>query len=150
MLDPLRYGHRMDSEITSAAMQKLLGIGNVALNDLAKRGIAVRGEKRGTYRIETITRYCEHLRKTSAGRGGEAAEEIGQAQAALAGAKVAQLRSELVEADAVEKLWTSRLQAFRNRILGVPQRVQYLSARQTVVLQQELRAALDELADEAG
>ena len=140
----------MDSEITSAAMQKLLGIGKVALNDLAKRGIAVRGEKRGTYRIETITRYCEHLRKTSARRGGEAAEEIGQAQAALAGAKVAQLRSELVEADAVEKLWTSRLQAFRNRILGVPQRVQYLSARQTVVLQQELRAALDELADEAG
>ena len=131
-------------------MQKLLGIGKVALNDLAKRGIAVRGEKRGTYRIETITCYCEHLRKTSAGRGGEAAEEIGQAQAALAGAKVAQLRSELVEADAVEKLWTSRLQAFRNRILGVPQRVQYLSARQTVVLQQELRAALDELADEAG
>ena len=60
-------------------MQKLLGIGKVALNDLAKRGIAVRGEKRGTYRIETITRYCEHLRKTSAGRGGEAAEEIGQA-----------------------------------------------------------------------
>jgi len=56
-------------------MQKLLGIGKVALNDLAKRGIAVRGEKRGTYRIETITRYCEHLRKTSAGRGGEAAEE---------------------------------------------------------------------------
>ena len=140
----------MDSEITSAAMQKLLGIGKVALNDLAKRGIAVRGEKRGTYRIETVTRYCEHLRKTCAGRGGEAAEEIGQAQAALAGAKVAQLRSELVEADAVEKLWTSRLQAFRNRILGVPQRVQYLSARQTVVLQQELRAALDELADEAG
>src|SRR4029078_10188384 len=140
----------MSREITSAAMQKLLGIGKVALNTLAKRGIAVRGEKRGTYRIETITRYCEHLRKTSAGRGGEAAEEIGQAQAALAGAKVAQLRSELVEADAVEKLWTSRLQAFRNRILGVPQRGQYLSARQTVVLQQELRAALDELADEAG
>lgn len=55
-----------------------------------------------------------------------------------------------MEADAVEKLWTSRLQAFRNRILGVLQRVQYLSARQTVVLQQELRAALDELADEAG
>lgn len=42
------------------------------------------------------------------------------------------------------------LRAFRNRILGIPQRVQYLSPRQTVVLQQELRAALDELADESG
>jgi hypothetical protein len=42
------------------------------------------------------------------------------------------------------------MKAFRARILGIPQRVQYLSARQTVVLMQELRAALDELADEAG
>src|SRR5262249_38312707 len=140
----------MDNEITSAAMQKLLGIGKVALNDLTKCGIAIRGEKRGTYRIETITRYCEYLRKISAERGGGAAEEPGHAQAALARGKAAELRSELVEADAVEKLWTSKLRAFRNRILGVPQRVQYLSARQTVVLQQELRAALDELADEAG
>jgi phage terminase Nu1 subunit (DNA packaging protein) len=72
-----------------------------------------------------------------------------KAQAALAEAKAAQLRSELVETDAVEKLWTSKLRAFRNRILGIPGRAQYLSARQTVVLQQELRAALDELADEA-
>jgi hypothetical protein len=39
----------MENEITSAAMQHLLGIGKVALNDLSKRGIAVRGEKRGTY-----------------------------------------------------------------------------------------------------
>jgi len=32
----------LDSEITSDAMQRLLGIGNVALNDLAKRGIWAR------------------------------------------------------------------------------------------------------------
>ena len=87
-------------------------------------------------------------------RGGEEAAQanarLGQAQAALAEAKAAQLRSELVEADAVEKLWANRLRDFRNRILGIPQRVQYLSPRQTVVLQQELRAALDELADESG
>jgi hypothetical protein len=48
----------------------------------------------------------------------------------------------------VEKLWTSKLRTFRNRILSIPGRVQYLSARQTVVLQQELRDALDELANE--
>jgi phage terminase Nu1 subunit (DNA packaging protein) len=65
----------MDSEITSAAMQKLLGVGKVALNDLAKRGIAVRGEKRGRYRPETITRYREHLRAEASARGGEAAQE---------------------------------------------------------------------------
>src|SRR5262249_25190873 len=94
-----------------------------------------------------------HLRAEAAAKGGEEAAQaparLGQAQAALAEAKAAQLRSELVEADAVEKLWANRLRAFRNRILGIPQRVQYLSARQTVVLQQELRAALDELADDS-
>jgi len=141
----------MKDEVTSAA---LLGIDKSVLGELVEKGIAVRGAKRGSYWLETVTRYCAHLRDMASARGGEEAAQararLGQAQAALAGAKVAQLRSELVEADAVEKLWTSRLQAFRNRILGVPQRVQYLSARQTVVLQQELRAALDELADEAG
>jgi phage terminase Nu1 subunit (DNA packaging protein) len=88
----------------------------------------------------------------AAARGGEEAAQprLGQAQAALAEAKAAQLRSELVETDAVEKLWTSKLRTFRNRILSIPGRVQYLSARQTVVLQQELRAALDELADDKG
>ena len=87
-------------------------------------------------------------------RGGEEAAQararLGQAQAALAEAKAAQLRSELVETDAVEKLWTSKLRAFRNRILGILGRVQYLSPWQTIVLQQELRAALDELADDKG
>ena len=73
------------------------------------------------------------------------AARLGQAQAALAEAKAAQLRSELVETDAVEKLWTSKLRTFRNRILSMPGRVQYLSARQTVVLQQELRGMTGEL-----
>jgi hypothetical protein len=36
------------NEITSAAMQKLLGISRVALNALADREIAVRGVKKGT------------------------------------------------------------------------------------------------------
>jgi DNA-binding GntR family transcriptional regulator len=30
-------------------MQELLGVNKVALNDLAKRGIVKRGERRGTY-----------------------------------------------------------------------------------------------------
>jgi hypothetical protein len=64
----------MDDEITSGAMQKLLGIGKVALNELAQAGIAVRGEKRGSYRLDT-TRYVEHLRSMASGRGGETGAE---------------------------------------------------------------------------
>ena len=42
----------MDNEITSGAMQKLLGVTKVALNDLAKRGIVKRGEHKGTYALQ--------------------------------------------------------------------------------------------------
>jgi hypothetical protein len=34
-------------------------------------------------------------------------------------------------------------------MLAIPHRVEYLSARQTLTLTQELRACLDELADES-
>lgn len=62
-------------------------------------------------------------------------------------AKAKQLAGELVEAAEVEALWTSKLKLFRNRILAIPSRLKDLSARQSVSLTQELRAALTELAD---
>ena len=78
-------------------MQKLLGVNKVALNDLAKRGIVVRGERKGTYALQaSVSGYCEHLRSMAAGRGGEAGqtarERLGSAQATLAEAKAAQIR----------------------------------------------------------
>jgi hypothetical protein len=39
------------------------------------------------------------------------------------------------------------LRFFRNRILAIPTRLKDLTARQSVTLTQELRAALTELAD---
>lgn len=122
----------MNFEVTSAALQRLLGINKSVLGELVEKGIAVRGAKRGSHRLETVTRYCAHLRDMAGARGGEEAAQarvrLGQAQAALAEAKAAQLRSELVETDAVEKLWTSKLRAFRNRILAIPPRgSQFLS-----------------------
>lgn len=44
----------MDKELPAAALQKLIGVNKVSLADLAKRGIAVRGEKRGCYAIESV------------------------------------------------------------------------------------------------
>ena len=87
----------------------------------------------------------------AAGRGGEHAAEararLGQAQADLAEAKAAQLRGETLPVAEIEKLWTSKLRGFRNRVLAIPSRVKDLSARQRASLTQELRAALTELAD---
>jgi phage terminase Nu1 subunit (DNA packaging protein) len=144
----------MDSEITSSAMQRLLGVNKVALNDLAKRGIVVRGKRRGTYALQvSVGGYCRHLREQAAGRGGKAGasarERLGQAQATLAEVKAKQLAGELVEVAEVETFWRGKLKSFRNRVLAVPSRVRDLNARQSVLLSQELRAALDELADDA-
>jgi phage terminase Nu1 subunit (DNA packaging protein) len=119
----------MDDEITTAQLAQLFSVTAKTIADLGKRKIIERGNKRGTWRLfESVNGYVSHLRAEAAVRGGEEAAQanarLGQAQAALAEAKAAQLRSELVEADAVEKLWANRLRAFRNRILGIPQRVQ--------------------------
>ena len=85
------------------------------------------------------------------GRGGEAGasarERLGQAQATLAEVKAKQLAGELVEVEAVETFWRSKLKQFRNRMLAVPSRVRDRSARQSVTLTQELRDALAELAN---
>jgi phage terminase Nu1 subunit (DNA packaging protein) len=67
----------MDDEITSGATQKLIGVNRVALNDLAKRGIVKRGERKDTYAVEaSVTAYCQHLRSMAAGRGGEAGADV--------------------------------------------------------------------------
>jgi phage terminase Nu1 subunit (DNA packaging protein) len=143
----------MSDEVKSSALQRLLGINKSVLNELAEQGIAMRGEKRGTYRMETVTRYCAHLREQAAGRGGEAGasarERLGAAQATLAEVRAAQLAGETVPKAEVEKHWTAKLRAFRNRILAVPGKLRDLSARQNVILTTELRAALTELADDA-
>ena len=59
----------------------------VSLLELAAKGIIVQGAKRGSYAIEGMPRYCQHLREMAAGRGGEAGttarERLGQAQASL-------------------------------------------------------------------
>jgi hypothetical protein len=66
----------------------------------------------------------------------------------LAAEKVKAMRGETLPTAEVEVLWTSKLRAFRNRILAIPSRVNYLSLRQRASLTQELRACLDELADD--
>jgi len=134
----------MDREITSASLQRLLGIGQSVLNDLAKRGIIVRGTKRGSYAL------CSHLREIAAGRGGDAGGDararLGSAQADLAEAKAARMRGETVNASDVEKQWTGKMREFRSRILSVPDRVP-LPLRERNVLTTELCDALTELAD---
>jgi terminase small subunit / prophage DNA-packing protein len=128
----------MKDEIASAALQRLLGINKSVLGELAQKGIIVRGEKRGSYALQaSVPRYCQHLREQAAGRGGEAGADVrarlGAAQADLAAEKVKAMRGETLPTAEVEALWRGKRD---------------LSARQSVTLTQELRAALTELADD--
>src|SRR5512135_11532 len=141
------------TEIATGELAELFDVTAKTIADLARRGIIVSAGKRGRWLLQpSVSGYVRHLREEAAGRGGEADADVrarlASAQADLAAEKVKAMRGETLPTAEVEALWTSKLRAFRNRILGIPQKVQNLSARQTVVLMQELRAALDELADE--
>jgi phage terminase Nu1 subunit (DNA packaging protein) len=140
-------------DITTGNLAKLFDTTPKTIADLAKRGIIVSAGKRGRWQLEpSVSAYVRHLREEAAARGGEAGqsarERLGSAQAELAEAKVAQIRGETVPVADVEAFWRSKLKSFRNRVLAVPSRVRDLTARQNVMLTQELRAALTELADD--
>jgi hypothetical protein len=62
----------------------------------------------------------------------------------------AQIRGETVPVAVVETFWRTKLKRFCNRVIAIPSRVEYLSARKSVTLMQELRTALTELADDKG
>ena len=104
-------------------MQKLLGVNKVELNDLAKRGIVKRGERKGTYGLQaSVGGYCAHLREVAASKFGDngaissatvSRGKLADAQARLAETKADQLRGELVPAAEVEALWTSKLKTPR-------------------------------------
>ena len=115
----------LPTEVTTAELARLLGVSRRNFPGLAERKIIVPGSRKGTYALEpSISGYAKHLRRLAQGRHGT---------------------EETLSTAEVEALWRGKLRAFR--ILAVPHRVLYLSARQTVVLTQELRDCLTELAD---
>jgi phage terminase Nu1 subunit (DNA packaging protein) len=141
----------MDNELPAAEFQKLVGVNKVTVADLAKRGVVVRGKKRGTYTIESVSGYCAHLREQAAGRGGDAGADVrarfGSAQASLAEARAQRMRGEVAPIAEVERTLTDACRAIRARVLAVGDRMRDLTARQHGKLTQELRAALSDLAD---
>jgi hypothetical protein len=114
----------LPTEVTTAELDRLLGVSRRNFPGLTERKIIVPGSRKGTYALEpSIGGYAKHLRRLAQGRHGT---------------------EETLSTAEVEALWRGKLRAFR--ILAVPHRVLYLSARQTVVTQ-ELRDCLTELAD---
>lgn len=142
-----------NTTLSTADLARLFGTTPKTVANLAKREIIVKGTKRGSWLLQpSVAGYVRHLREQAAGRGGDIGADVrarlGAAQADLAAEKVKAMRCETLPRAEVEALWTSKLRAFRNRILAIPSRLSYLSLRQRESLTQELRAALTELADD--
>jgi phage terminase Nu1 subunit (DNA packaging protein) len=116
-----------DATATTAELARLFDTTAKTIADLGKRGIIVRGDKRGRWQLEpSVSGYVRHLREEAAGRGGDAGADararLGLAQATLAEAKARHLSGELIEVAEVEHFGRSKLRAFRNRVLAVPGR----------------------------
>jgi hypothetical protein len=61
----------MDSEITSTAMMKLLGIRKSVLAELVERGVIIKAKTDRYLVLPSAPNYCRHLREEAAARGGQ-------------------------------------------------------------------------------
>ena len=116
-----------DKGVSAATVAGYLGISARAVADLGKRGIAVKAGP-GCWRLrESVSRYCDDLRRQAKGKGGElAAAERGRlasAQADLVALRVAKQRGGLLDAREVEREWTDVLRVVRSGMLALPSRV---------------------------
>jgi phage terminase Nu1 subunit (DNA packaging protein) len=108
----------------------------------------------------SVPRYCAHLRDLAAGKFGATADvasgtaaraRLATAQASLAETKARVLGGSLLEAEAVQREWSSILGGIRARLLAVPsraaQRLPHLTPFDLGEIDREVRNALTELGD---
>jgi phage terminase Nu1 subunit (DNA packaging protein) len=146
-------------EVSARDLAKIIGVKERTVRDFADRGLVIRAG-RGRYRlVESVRTYCEHIRATASGRGGEdeaktlTAERtrLAREQAEQVALKNAALRRDLVPAADVERTWTAMIRQARSALLAVPSRIRqiipHLPADEVEVIDGELRRVLKELAD---
>lgn len=146
-----------NNDVTAVALGRWLGITERMGRELAKEQIVVRAG-RGLYKLEeSVRRYCEHIRRTTSQRGGEASlakmrEErirIAKEQADALALKNAEARGELLDAKAVEAEWSDILRTVRAGMLAVPSRagarLPHLTPHDIAEIDAEVRAVLTEL-----
>jgi phage terminase Nu1 subunit (DNA packaging protein) len=144
-------------DVSGPVLARWFGVTDKTVRELAKTGIVVRS-KRGLYRLEeSVRRYCEHVRRTAAQRGGEASLEamraervrLAKEQADALALKNAASRGKLLDADAVEREWSSVLRTVRAGMLAVPSRagarLPHLTAHDIAEVDAEVHVALTEI-----
>lgn len=145
--------------ITDAELARLLGITARTVRNLAQERTIERAAPGRFSASAAIQAYIAHRERSATRRGGgdraakESAEaRLKQAQAEAAEIKAATLRGELVPAAEVTSAWASILRDVRAALLAVPSRVgarlPALTAHDIREIENEIRAALEGLADD--
>jgi terminase small subunit / prophage DNA-packing protein len=147
--------------VTVQEMARLLGVSAQNVRQYCDQGHIVRSQERGRLLLaESIRGYCEQLRKLTMQRGGSAAQSLAQERAALArkqaelaDLKAQTIRGELVPAREVEGRWRGITTALRSRLLAAPSRVHarlpHLKRAEVDLIDEEIRQALEELANDS-
>ena len=80
--EKLQSGNILPDEVSAPVLARWLGLSGKAVYDLAKAGILVRAGG-GLYKLEqSVTRYCEYLRRAASQRDSEASSGIPNSQVA--------------------------------------------------------------------
>lgn len=152
--------------VDGATFAALTGIGQRTVRDIESRGIIVKVGRDRYDLTASLQSYTAHLRRMAAnwGEGGTSAPAVEAAK--LSGAyerarlnkakadaeelKNAAMRRELLKAADVEREWATVLRGLRSRILATParvrQRLAHLSAGDIAAIDEELRRALEQVA----
>jgi terminase small subunit / prophage DNA-packing protein len=147
----------MTDAVSATRLARWLGVTTKTVRELAAKGIVER-VGRGRYRLETsVSRYCDHIRRTASQRGGEASLatlrderiRIAREQADALALKNAAARGEMLDAKEAEATWSSTLRNVRAGMLAVSSRcgsrLPHLTPHDIAEIDAEVRAALTEL-----
>ena len=149
----------LDAEVTASELADFLKVSKRAVSDFVERGIVVKTDRNRFDLRRSVQAYCEHMRMTAAGRGGDGADVLTAERARLAreqadqtAMKNAAMRGEYVTKTDIRQEWGSIGRRIRTGMLSVPsrcrQRLPHLTTYDVDLIDHEIRSALTGLGDE--
>lgn len=142
-----------------ADMSRLIGINYRAVQDFAARNILVRSPGRGLWMMQSVTSYCEHLRKLAQGHATSTGTSLADERALrertlreIDDIKLRQMKGEFLQLDDVSQAWAGLARMFRIAVMSVPGKARaslpHLTAHDTETMKQLCREVLENLSEE--
>nr|WP_306266470.1 hypothetical protein [Pararhizobium sp. IMCC3301] len=156
-IEAILGGSPLGDTVTAAELGSWLGLSANRVNALARDGAISRDDQKRFDLKPAIRAYAKHMRDGQTGRLASnpdlAAQKLrlAQEQADKLAIANARTRGEMLDAKQVAATWAGILTDLRAAVLAIPQRVAgrcALDRATTQVLDEEIRASLEAIADE--